>query len=109
MFLRLVCWDLDGYDKVRGVTCGGQGASPVAGLVDGGQVGGAIWNIIFLGRLHPNLCNTITTIRGRSNGRGGGGHEGMVKFLKLNLCVGLHVCCSKLFILNWPMRWLNSR
>ena len=55
VLLGLVCGDLNGYDKVSGVSSGGQGASSVTRLVDRGQVGGTIWDIIPFPWLHPNL------------------------------------------------------
>lgn len=55
MFLWLVRGDLDGDHKVSGVASGGEGATPITGLVDGGCVGGAIRDVTPLTRLEPNL------------------------------------------------------
>ena len=58
MFLWLISRDLDGNDKVSGVSSGGEGAASVTGLVDRGSVGGAVGDLTSLAWLHPDLRNS---------------------------------------------------
>ena len=55
VFLWLICGNFDSYDKVCGMAGGGEHAPAITGLIEGGVVGGLLWDLIFLARLEPNL------------------------------------------------------